>query len=169
MEYLLDGVVPDVEPDQLLAVNVAEENTALSYENAVVVETAAGVQGVLVAYPFEEFNISSTMEMFVPKERLDHVRELYAHRLEHSLYIHALSVDEELGGMGMGRTFLDLSYEIAADRGFDNVSLHVWKDNQRACSLYKSNGFVGVEDIAIDRHALIPHDGGMLLMKRKLD
>ena len=168
MDYLLDGVVPDVEADQLLAVNVAEENTALSYENAVVVETNDGVQGVLLAYPFEEFNISSTMEMFVPKEKLDHVRELYAHRLDDSFYVHALSVDEALNGQGIGRAFLDLSYEMAEDRGFSTVSLHVWKDNQRALSLYQANGFVGVEDIAIDRHALIPHDGGMLLMMRQL-
>lgn len=168
MEFLLHGVVPDVEADQLLAVNVAEEDTALSYENAVIVENEKGVQGVLLAYPFEEFNISKTMEMFVPKERLDHVHELYAHRLEKSLYIHALSVDEALNGQGVGRAFLDLSYEIAEDRGLDSVSLHVWKDNQRALSLYTANGFVGVEDISIDRTERIPHDGGMLLMKRQI-
>lgn len=169
MDFLLDGVVPDVEADQLLAVNVAEEDTALSYDNAVVVETNDGVQGVLVAYPFGQFNISSTMEMFVPKERLDHVRELYAHRLDDSFYIHTLSVDEALNGQGIGRAFLDLSYEMAEDQGFQSVSLHVWKDNQRALNLYEANGFVGVEDIAIARHELIPHDGGMLLMKRQLD
>ncbi len=106
--------------------------------------------------------------MFFPKERLDHVRELYAHRLDDSFYVHALSVDEALNGQGIGRAFLDLSYEMAEDRGFNTVSLHVWKDNQRALSLYQANGFVGVEDIAIDRHALIPHDGGMLLMMRQL-
>lgn len=168
MEFLLHEVVPDVPADQLLAVNVAEEDTALSHENAIVVEMDGDVKGVLLAYPFENFNISETMEMFVPRERLDHVRELYAHRLEDSLYIHALSVDEVLNGKGVGRALLDLSYEIAKDRGLGSVSLHVWKDNERAYDLYKRNNFKDCEDIQIARHELIPHDGGMVLMKRQL-
>jgi len=168
MEFLLHEVVPDVPAEQLLAVNVAEEDTALSYENAVVVEVDGKVKGVLLAYAFENFSISETMEMFVPKERLDHVRELYAHRLENSLYIHALSVDEALNGMGVGRALLDLSYEIAKDRELGSVSLHVWRDNERAYNLYKKNNFKECEDILIDRHDLIPHDGGMVLMERQL-
>nr|WP_240953411.1 N-acetyltransferase [Sneathiella chinensis] len=106
--------------------------------------------------------------MFVDRERLDHVRELYTHRLENSYYVHALSVDDSLQGQGAGRALLDLAYEIAQDEGFDSVSLHVWRDNERAFDLYQKNGFKPVTDIRIDRHDRLPHDGGMILMKHEL-
>ncbi len=168
MEFLLDEIVPGVKADQLLAISVAEEGEALSYQNAVVVETKYGIQGLLLSYPFSDFNISKQMQMFVEKERLDHVRELYSHRIPDSYYIHALSVDEKLAGKGIGKTLLELSYEIAAEDGYDDISLHVWNDNTRARELYQKNGFKDASYVKIDKNLQIKHEGGMCLMRRSL-
>lgn len=168
MEFLLDGIVPDVKPPQLLALSLTEADETISYKNALVVDTDEGVKGLLLAYPLSEFHISTQMETFVDQGRLDHVRELYTHKIENSYYVHALSVDDTLAGQGAGRALLDLAYEIAADEGFGNVSLHVWRDNERALRLYQKNDFKVVRDIKIDRRDLLPHDGGMILMRHDL-
>ncbi len=165
MEFLLDGIVPDVSMAELLAVTIVEGDEAISYQNAIVIDTDTGVQGLLLGYSLDDFHISKQMEMFVDREKLNHVRELYAHKVPNSYYVHALSVDESLAGQGAGRALLDMAYEIAKDEDFENITLHVWKDNERAIELYTANGFRPVMDIDVTRTDLLPHDGGMVLMQ----
>ncbi len=164
MEFLLDGVVPDVEPQQLLAVTLTNADEAISYKNALVAETEDGVEGLLLAYSFKEFLISSEMEVFVDREKLEHIRELYSHKIADSLYVHALSINDTLQGKGLGRLFLDLSCDLAREEGYESICLHVWRDNETAMQLYQKYGFKPVREIEIKRADLLPHDGGMILM-----
>lgn len=168
MEFLLDGVVPDVGPEQLLAVTLTSADEAISYKNALVAETPNGIDGLLLAYPFDEFSISSEMEVFVDREKLEHIRELYSHKIAGSLYVHALSISDTLRGQGLGRLFLDLSCDLAREEGYKSICLHVWRDNENAMQLYQKYGFKPMKDIDIKRADLLRHDGGMVLMMRDI-
>ncbi|MCG8492607.1 MAG: GNAT family N-acetyltransferase [Sneathiellales bacterium] len=165
MEFLLDGIVPDVTADQLLAVTLTETQSPLSYSNTVVLDEDNEVKGVMLGYSLKDFSISGEMKMFVEQNRVDHVRGLYTQKIPNSYYIHALSVDDSVQGRGGGKALIEIAKDIALDQGFDNLSLHVWQDNLQALSLYKAVGFEEISLIPIERHKLLPHDGGMLLLK----
>nr|WP_277348892.1 GNAT family N-acetyltransferase [Sneathiella limimaris] len=109
------------------------------------------------------------MQMFVDQEKLDAVRSLYTKKIPRSFYIHALSVDDSVKGRGGGKALIDIAKEIAVDEGLDNLSLHVWRDNEPARILYQKTGFQEVEDIPMTRHDLLPHDGGMILLKMDIE
>jgi ribosomal protein S18 acetylase RimI-like enzyme len=49
------------------------------------------------------------------------------------------------------------------------MSLLVFADNKKATRLYRKNGFIIAEKVEVQRHRLIPHDGGCLLMKKDLE
>ena len=53
-----------------------------------------------------------------------------------------ISVDKEYWGLGIGRALLEACLECARKAGYSQVELEVVADNERAVSLYESDGFV---------------------------
>ena len=53
----------------------------------------------------------------------------------------SIAVDEDFRAMGIARELLDISYEMAGERGVKKVHLEVRESNAPAISLYESEGF----------------------------
>jgi|TARA_B110000971_G_scaffold220104_1_gene262799 ribosomal protein S18 acetylase RimI-like enzyme len=58
-----------------------------------------------------------------------------------SAHLEAIVVSPEARGMGLGRTLLQHTEDAVSRRGAHSLSLHVFNKNQRAKSLYTSQGF----------------------------
>jgi GNAT superfamily N-acetyltransferase len=105
------------------------------------------------------------MKDFLPGDRLEHFKSFYSSRLEDSLLLDALCVDERFRGKGIGTQLINLTKKKAKEEGFNALSLMVFADNTDAHRLYARCGFKTIETVELKAHELIPHEGGCLLMK----
>lgn len=135
-----------------------------SYKNAFIAEVEQQVVGMVYSYPARFYGISPEMRSFFPQERLEHVQEFFSTRLEDSLLLDSIYVNESMRGYGVGRKLVELTKERARQLGFNKVSLMVMADNQRARKVYEKSGFYQVEHVQLGNHPLIPHEGGVYLM-----
>ena len=56
-------------------------------------------------------------------------------------HLEVILVDEKASGHGIGKALLETSQNEAKARGAQSMTLHVWKNNQVARSIYEKNGF----------------------------
>lgn len=169
IEYLFHDLIPDVTPVQMVAHNLSTENSFYSYKNAIVAEYNQNPIGVSLSYPSSFHQITEEMRNFLPEDRLEHVKSFYASRVEDSLFLNALCVDERLRGNGIGTRLIALTKKKAEKSGFRTLSLMVLADNTAAQRLYARCGFETVEPVELKSHELIPHEGGCLLMKCEIE
>ncbi len=54
----------------------------------------------------------------------------------------SIAVDEDHRSMGIARELLDITYEMAAERGVAKIHLEVRESNEPAINLYESEGFI---------------------------
>jgi len=165
IKYLFHDLIPDMTPVQIVAHNLCTENSHYSYKSAIVAEYNQNLIGVSLSYPSHFHQISDEMKNFLPKDRLDHFRSFYSSRVEDSLFLNALCVDDCFRGKGIGTKLISLTKKKANESGFKALSLMVLADNTDAQRLYSRCGFKITESVELKSHELIPHEGGCLLMK----
>lgn len=165
VEFMVKDVIPGMPVDKLVAAAVVDPDSPLHFSNAVVAEVDGGPAGVSLAYASERFGLPTELRVIVPKRRLDHLRSLFASKLEDSFYLHALWVDPTTRGMQVGRGLLDDTAERARKAGYKQLSLHVWADNEVALSLYEGFGFEPMATLPIGTTEQLDHKGGMILMR----
>ena len=165
VEFLVSGLVPGMSTERLLQAAVLDAGSPLNVSNAIIAEIGGRPSGLALAYPIEQFGITSDLMALIPRKRLDHLQALFANPVENSFYLHALWVDPSARGMRVGRGLLDETVAAAAERELDIVSLHVWADNEAALSLYEGYGFETVATVPVGKTEQIDHDRGMLLMR----
>jgi ribosomal protein S18 acetylase RimI-like enzyme len=165
-EFMLDRAIPGVKARHLIKLAIADPDSPLSYENALVAETPDGdLAGTALAYPSSEFRASPLVESLIPRKRMDVLRSFLNTRVENTLYLNTLAVSPWARGQQVGRTLLDLTFEWARERGFSGVSLHVWTDNEAAVKLYEEHGFEVVQRFELPSADEFVHvDATMLLM-----
>lgn len=120
--------------------------------------------GAIQAYSNIYHKIDDEMRSFIPGERLQEFEEFYDSRVENSLLINAMYVDEEFRRKGIANKLLAMVREEAGAMGFDKLSLFVLADNIPAQKLYLSNGFKTVKEIAFHDSEKLNFEGGFLLM-----
>ena len=108
------------------------------------------------------------MRNFFPADRLEHFKAFFAARVDDSYLIDAICVDSRYRSLGIGESLLEKTVHKARQEGFSLLSLLVFADNQRAIRFYQEHGFVTVSHVELEQHALIPHQGGCLLMKAEI-
>ena len=168
VEYLFHDLIPNMSAIDVLVNGLEQDEYPHTYRSAVVAEYNNQIVGVALAYPAKFHCITSQLESFLPKDRLDHFHDFYSSRVEGSYLLDVLSVNSDFTGKGIGGKLLQLTIDKARDEGFNVLSLIVFADNDEAIRLYKNKGFEIVKSIELKRHKLIPHDGGCLLMMRAL-
>jgi ribosomal protein S18 acetylase RimI-like enzyme len=104
------------------------------------------------------------MRELFPLDRLKHVENIFTSRVENSLYLDTMGVDQEFRGKGIGSKLISLTQKKAGEHGINALSLIVLADNTGAQKLYNRHGFEIVHHIEMDSHELIPHEGGAYLM-----
>ena len=105
------------------------------------------------------------MRNFFPADRLAHLQQVLGGRIEDSLYLDTLCVEENYRGNGIGAELISLTQRKAVEEGFNALSLIALADNTDAHRLYFRCGFEIVSPIEMAPHELIPHEGGALLMR----
>jgi ribosomal protein S18 acetylase RimI-like enzyme len=109
------------------------------------------------------------MKNFFPEERLKHLKSFYSSRIENSLYLCVLCVNEKYRGKGIGTKLISLTKKKAKESGYNILSLLVLADNTAAQRLYWRSGFEIAKTVELKSHELIPHEGGCLLMKCEIE
>ena len=165
VEFLFHDLVPERTPTQIVAYNLKSAQGAHTYKNSIVAEAENQVVGMALSFPAHYHRITAEMRQFFPKDRMDHLSDFYAARIDGSLFLDALCVDQTLRRNGIGGQLISLTKEKAKKDGMDLLSLIVFADNTKALSVYHRHGFEFQTPVKLDAHEYIPHGGGCFLMK----
>ena len=165
VEFLFRDLVPGRSPTEVVAHNLQNDTGYYTYKNTIVAEQGTGVVGVSFYYPARYHAISDEMRSFLPADRLEHLKHILSGRVDNSLYIDTLCVDENFRGSGIGGELISLTRQKALEQGLDSLSLIALADNTNAHRLYFRCGFEIVSDVEMEPHELIPHEGGAYLMR----
>jgi len=169
VEFLFRDLIPGRSPQQIVAHNIEKDSGHYTYKNTIVAEEGRNVVGTSFFYPARHHVISDEMRQFFPEDRLEHLKHVLSVRVENSLYLDTLCVDEKYRGNGVGGKLISLTKKKAAEDGFKALSLVALADNTDAHRLYYRCGFEIVSHIEMEAHELIPHKGGAYLMGCNLE
>ncbi|MEQ8176025.1 MAG: GNAT family N-acetyltransferase [Syntrophomonadaceae bacterium] len=164
LDYLFKDTIADITVTQLLTFGLEDEQRYNSYKGIVVAEHNQQIVGIIQAYSNIHHQIDDEMRYFIPGERLDQFREFYDSRVDNSLLINAIYVDEKFRRQGIANQLISMVREEASSLDFDELSLFVFSDNIPAQKLYYSNGFKTVKEIAFNDSVKINHEGVIHLM-----
>jgi GNAT superfamily N-acetyltransferase len=164
IQYLFQDLFPGMTPVQVVAHNLENDNSPYSYRSAVVAEKENDVIGAALSFPSSYHKITDTMRNYFPADRIEHLRQFYASRIENSWLLDALCVIESHRRQGIGEKLISLTKEKAVENGCRTLSLITFADNDLAIPFYKRTGFEIVEKVELRGNEFIKHEGGCLLM-----
>ncbi|SFG89140.1 Acetyltransferase (GNAT) family protein [Desulfotomaculum arcticum] len=164
LEYLFKGILPGMTVTQLLTHGLQDEKRYNSYKDITVAEYNQKIVGMIQSYSSIHHRIDDEMKSFLPGERLEKLKEFYNSRVDNSLLINAMFVDQKFRRKGIGNTFISLARKKAKSLDFDKLSLFVLSDNVTAQKVYHSNGFKIIKEIDFKDAAKINHRNGIYLM-----
>jgi ribosomal protein S18 acetylase RimI-like enzyme len=81
-----------------------------------------------------------------------------------SYFIRVVSVFPQHQGRGVGGRLLSLAHSQAQEKGFTELGLHVFEQNERAVEFYRRAGFRPKGRNPVVEHELLHFSGYMLLM-----
>jgi len=169
VEFLFHDLMPELTPQQIVAHNLENDHGSHAYKNAIVAEAENRVVGMALSFPALFHKITAEMRQYFSKDRLNHLSDFYAARVDDSLFLDALCVDQRLRRKGIGGRLISLTKKKAKHIGFEILSLIVFSDNTKALSVYRHHGFEVHAPVKLDSHERIPHEGGCFLMKSSID
>ena len=151
IEHLLGGVFPGMSAQKVLAMILSRGSGNIDLKNVLLVEVDHQLAGLLYSYDAKEQTVSSIMEGFLGKSKLDPMRPLLEAKVDNALWINTLWVHENFRGQGLAQLVVSLAEDLARDAGFQCLALHCWADNLRAKRFYEGLQFKrqGVIDTAL--------------------
>lgn len=168
LDFLYEGLMPNVDTVELVAGFLAEGDRYDSYKSITVAESEEKIVGMVSAYPASYHGIDDEMVAFFPPQRLEVLKNFFNTRIKDSFYLSAIFVDENFRGKGVGSGLINSTKEKALQCGFSKVSLLVMADNIVAKKVYARNGFKQVKNVDLPEQRLIPHRGGVDLLMCEL-
>jgi len=169
VDFLLRGIVPGASPVSIIAHALETGKDHYGLRNALVARDGDEPVGLSFSFPSEYHGITDETRAYVPGDRLDHLADLFAARVEESLYIDALFVDPRYRRRGIAGALIVRTAQRARGMGLKTISLIVMADNMPARRLYEQWGFAVVRPIRLEPHELLPREGGAFLMARAAD
>jgi GNAT superfamily N-acetyltransferase len=166
LEFLLEGLEAGKTTSEMMLPVVEKELGIFSYLHSTVVENEGKIIGLMHACPTND--IGTKRNFPVPAERLAHMKSMFDLKIPDSYLLLYLSTLKDYRGHGIGHQLLKIFTSQAEKMGFKVLSLQAWADNEQAIKLYVSQGFKVVARGEIARHRLLPHDGGILLLRKDL-
>ena len=165
-EHLLAKAAGGLDAATVLASAIATGTDGLSWRHSVIAAAETSDLGAAIAYPSSSFSLHPSIARAATTEAVDDLQPLFdAQPDPKTYYLHAIWAVASARGQGVGALLLDAVLAMAADAGFNGLSLHVWADNKPALKLYESRGFKAIQAIDIPRRDRMPHSGGKLLMQ----
>jgi len=169
IEFLFHGLLKDYTADQVMSNVLRDEKGYETYKNAIVAEYENEVIGIVYSYPAKYHGISEETRTFFPQERLEFLADFFNSRVENSLFLDSIYVDEKFRGLGVGSKLIQLTKEKAKKQGFSQLSLMVMNSNSVARRSYERNAFTIVKHVDVKEHPLIPNKGGIYLLVSDVD
>jgi len=136
------------------------EDSVFSYRNCTIIEDDGDVLGMLVAFPMHVSpGEAETDPVLAPYSRLE---------VDNSYYICGMALFPEHRGRGIGTQLLALAETHALQKGFAQISLVVFEQNEGAKRLYERSGYKEVDRVAVYPHPLIRYTGDAILMVKEV-
>lgn len=165
VEFLFEGLVPGVSPDELLTGFIAETGNVSSFENCMVAEQDGAIVGMFTAYPAEQHRVTPEMESFLPPERLAPLRQFFESRVEGSFYVDTFAVSEIYRRRGVGTALMEGVRDRARSSGFESICLIVLAANTGGRTFYEQNGFAEVRPVPLGPMPGVAYEQGALLLE----
>lgn len=165
-EFLMGGLMPGMSAVEMLVPGIAGAAGSFSYRQMSVAEAGGTLVGVAHAYP--AMWMRDVDRSFLSDDRLAHMAPFDAAQDWGSYFLSALAVHPAHRRAGLAGRLLARVYERAVSGGYDRITLHVWADNEAARGLYAKHGFEEAGRAAIPWHERLPHEGGSILLRRRL-
>jgi len=169
MDFLFDGLLENYTVADVMANILRDETGYDSYKNAIVAEYNKEIIGIVYSYPAKFHGITEETRNFFPSDRLTFLAEFFNSRVEDSLFLDSIYVDEKYRGQGIGNRLIALTKQKAAQNGYKQLSLMVMNDNKTARLAYDRNNFKIVKHIDVQEHPLIHNKGGIYLLASDVD
>jgi predicted N-acetyltransferase YhbS len=118
VEFLFHDLMPELTPQQIIAHNLESDHGSHTYKNAIVAEAENQVVGMALSFPALFHQITAEMRQYFSEDRLDHLSDFYAARVDDSLFLDALCVDQKLRRNGIGGKLISLTKKKAKQNGF---------------------------------------------------
>ena len=166
IEFLFHDLVSGVTPVQMVAHNLESDKYPRIYKNTIVAESDEKIVGMMLSIPSHFHKITEEMKEFSPEERLEHLKHFFSVRVDNSLLLDTLCVDEKFRGKGIGAQLISLTKKKAKEADFGILSLMVLADNTDGQRLYRRCGFEVAENVDLKSHELIPHESGCIIKIR---
>lgn len=164
MDFLFHGLTGNFTPAEMMADFLRDGVGQESYENAIVAEFQGEIVGIVYSYPAKYHGITEEARTFFPKERLEFLADFYNSRVEDSLFLDSIYVNEEFRGQGVGSKLIALTKEKARESGYEQLSLMVMNENFTARRAYERSHFKVVKHVDVKEHPLMPNKGGIYLL-----
>ncbi len=164
VEFLFHGLLDGSTAAETMADFLREGVGYETYENAIVAECQGKIVGIVYSYPSKYHGITEETRKFFPKEKLDFLTDFFNSRVENSLFLDSIYVDEQFRGHGVGSKLIALTKEKAKESGYQQLSLMVMNENITARRAYERNNFKIVKHVDVKEHPLIPNKGGIYLL-----
>ncbi len=167
VEAVYDGAIPGRTVQHVVEHLFSRPAATTSFENCWVAEIEEKVLGSIHAFPMDAM-ADDPADPLVPDGR----KYLYAPfehmHAEGSFYIMAVAVYAEFRGAGIGKRLLAQAEAAAKAKGFTEMSLNVFSENQDAVRLYEALGYTERTRQPVVGHEKIRYGGDYLLMTRSL-
>ena len=169
MSFLFEGLLENHTVAEVMADLIRDETGYDSYKNAIVAEYQDDIIGIVYSYPAKFHEISEETRSFFPNDRLELLAEFFNSRVENSLFLDSIYVDEKYRGRGIGNRLIELTKQKAQEKGHKQLSLMVMSSNMTARRAYERNNFKTFKHIDVHEHRLMPNKGGIYLLVSDVD
>ncbi len=165
-EFLWHDLVPGKSVAEMMPPLVEKETGLFTYKKSIVAEVDGQVVGLMHACAPEDVEHERNYD--IPEDRIEHVKVIFELEVPDSYVLLYLSVSENYQNQGLGHHLLEIFEKDAEENEKQTLSVQVWADNTGALRLYSALGYTVVQQGDIARHELLPHDGGILLLKKDI-
>ncbi len=165
MDFLAQALPPEALPtEKWLEEELLSDQPGNSFREAFIAECGDEIAGVVYCYPAKLFGLSEDFKKALGCENTSLIEEFFNSRIEESIFLDSLYVWPKWRRQGIGDALIGEVIKLAKAQGFAKVSLMVMADNLGAFSLYQRAGFDIEKKVRLEKHPLIPHEGGALLL-----
>tara|TARA_Y100001960_G_C14494701_1_gene738495 strand:- start:194 stop:793 length:600 start_codon:yes stop_codon:yes gene_type:complete len=167
VEAVYERAIPDRETHLIVEHLFSRPDGTTAIKHCLVAEDDGNVLGSIHAFPMDDMG-DGPPDLLVSEDRYGLFEPFMKMHADGSYYIMAVSVYPDAQGHGTGSRLIAEAEDAARAKGFKQMSLNVFAENEGAVRLYRSLGYVECA-----REPAVPHDkirygGDVLLMVRDL-
>ena len=164
VKQLLDGLIPGISSATILSAAFIKGEGPYTTANVICSRDGDRMTSLLFAYPANDHAVPTLLESFIPAKRLKPVRPILEKSVPDSLYINTMWLEESLRGKGHTAALVLEMESLCRAKGFSQMSLFCWNDNEDSMRFWARHGFSIAEHV--DLPPVAGHDkGGSLLCK----